>query len=441
MRGVQLGGHAGREVPAAAPGRLGTGAGARLLIMDARRWRSSAMISPSRRSGSAGRFSAVAAAIAEAASVALPSPTLRTERRSSSSSASRFARSAASARARADSAAPASASAPPRLLPSAFASVAQPRAARAASRTSRPGSPRAALPRFASSSSSSTDAAVAAAGSRRRARRRAPFPPTSSPRARAPLERLGVPRARRRLGERLRRFSAFSSFRRSRRTRRRAKRPRAGRCRLAESARISSRGVPLEDPLQHLVRPERLLVFLSSTRAALARALCSCASARASMPSRCACSATPQPLLVRGERFLHVQQVLYLALREAITLRALDVVRYRESSTETSPNVTVSCRRRRAGQVVGRETGFLGFTRRVSREARRGLGTMARRRERVVVDERPSSGHARDSRGRAGRSRGCRCRFRASYGRRRPRGWRVVHAGASRLERERGRRV
>ena len=108
------------------------------------------------------------------------------------------------------------------------------------------------------------------------------------------------------------------------------------------------------------------------------------------MPSRCACSATPR------SRSLCAASVSCTCSRYStwhcarrITLRALDVVRYRESSTETSPNVTVSCRRRRAGRVVGRETGFLGFTRRVSR-ARPDAGweTMTRRREKVVVDER-----------------------------------------------------
>ena len=176
---------------------------------------------------------------------------------------------------------------------------------------------------FASSSSSSTDAAVAAADSRRRARGWS-FSVSANLLLRelgAPLERLGVPRARRRLGERAHGgvlgVLVVSGARDERGVERSVHERGVGR-RSWESARISSRGVPLRIRSSTSYVLSAFLVFLSSTRAALARALCSCASARASMPSRCACSATPRSRsLCAASVSSTMQQVLYLALREA----------------------------------------------------------------------------------------------------------------------------
>ena len=360
------------------------------------------MISPSRRSRSARRFSAaVAAAIAAAASVALPSPTLRTERRSSSSSASRFARSAASARARAASAAPAFASARRRASSAiAFASVSS--TSSCASRFSKfvaELAARSSAAFFASSSASSADAVVAAAAAFSapsavsRVSASANF--FSAAAARFSNASASLARAAALANARTAAFSSpspsgpvetndWSSEASTRLVAFDA---------LAESARISSRGVPLRIRSSTSYVRSAFLVFLSSARAALARARCSCASARASMPSRCACSATPR------SRSLCAASVSCTCSRYStwhcarrITLRALDVVRYRESSTETSPNVTVSCGRRRAGRVVGLRRDSPGSC--VGRRAsgarpRRGLRRRRDDGEKVVVgDER-----------------------------------------------------
>ena len=404
--------------------------------LEASLWRSSAMISPSLFSRSARRFSAaVAAAIAAAASATLPSPTLRTDLLSSSSSASRLARSAASARARAASAAPASASARTRASSaSAFASVSS--TSSCASRFSKDAAELAARSSaacFASSSASSADfdSETAAAFSAPSLSTRVSASASFASAAAARFSKASASRARAAAAANAR-TAAFSSPPVDANE---ASSEASGRTFLAsdafaEAAKISSRGVPLRIRSSTSYVLSAFLVFLSSPRAALARALCSCASARASMPSRCACSATPR------SRSLCAASVSCTCSRYStwhcarrITLRALDVVRYRESSTETSPNVTVSCGRRRAGQIVGlrlsdefprvRASG-------VACELRRGR---RRRRDDVKKWSLDERAHRVGTRGRArdapGRSRGCRCRFRASCGRRRPRGWRA----------------
>ena len=184
------------------------------------------------------------------------------------------------------------------------------------------------------------------------------------------LKRVGVSRARRRLGERAHGGVFVAVAVGSRGDERLVERSvdearRVRRARRVGEDLLQGRAAP--DPLQHLVRPERLpgLPELGA-RSLGARAVLLRLRARLDAVALRLLRDAAQSLLVCGERLLHVQQVLHLALREANHLARVgrgQVPRVLHGDVAERHGFL---RATACGSGRGAQTGFAGFVRRAS---------------------------------------------------------------------------